>query len=349
MAILTTPSHKKAVNHVLSAADNIIPYPRTAEFLPLAACLSEMLSRCMDGKQNSAIRKGLLDRVGDLATVPTCLGLVKAYMKLFSTRIDKLQSPAEKERSLLQLANSWFDGKATDCYRFIDILYEWVYMIFHYVGVKPAIAFIVGRAAKSGIRYFAAIVAIHKFLARLKLQSFEQLGVVQADLTAAAKQLECRAHAAALELIATFEHTKTALDLATFERDCPESDALLDRLRNPVEEPIVLVPINDQFEPISDPGSSCDSFERLMLPDGSAGADTYDLCEAICPPPDDENFERIELDPEPEPFKADTPNLFADLSAQQPIRSEFIGKASPDRPARQSITAEEDWDVLLKF
>jgi hypothetical protein len=314
----------------------------------------------MDGKQNSAIRKGLLDRAGDLVTIPTCIGLAKAYMKLVSTRIDKLKSPAEKERSLLQLANSWFDGKATDCYSFADIIYDWVYMIFHYVGVKPAIGFIIGRISKSGIRYFAAIVAIHKFLSRLKLQSFDELSVLQADLTAAARRLECRAHATALELIASFEYTKTALDLAAFERDCPESDALLDKLRNPVEEPVVAVPIDDQFEPISDPGSSCDSFERIPLPDGSADADTYRLWEPISPPPEDEDFERIELEPEPEPepFEADGPNVPVDLAAQhQPIRSEFLELIGtppqpgppPDRLSRRPSTVEEDWDALLKF
>jgi hypothetical protein len=388
LAILTTPSYKKGVAHVLNAADKIIPYPDAAEFPPLVFCLLEMLSRCMDGKQTDSVHKHLTIKARALVTIPASYFLAKTYIRVVSTRIEKLVDVQNREASLWKLVNAWFDG-GPDCYNMCDIVREWMFMIYHAVGVRAVITFIHHRISKPGLRFFVVIAAIHRFLTGLRSQASTSMETIRADLEAAGTQLEasCTARGVALRLIANGTDVKSALDLASWGADCPETEAILRALRGgdtpeqteelPLgDDGVGSISPGDQFEPITGACSSCEGFDRIVqspevpyegidLP--AMTPDTYRLWEPIypglspqVPPPSDEDgFERIEVDqePEPEPFvEADSPVPSVDTPAPPPlpsIRSEFLGLIGTPPPPAAVVSgpsnAEDDWDDLLKF
>jgi hypothetical protein len=164
--------------------------------------------------------------VGDsLDTEPACLSLISISLQVLQERGYKSASPAQREAFLIEKATAWLrDCSRFDCVAMADILYKWAKALEDALGFEHASAIVCGQFYKYVPRFFPLFAAIVRFVWR-RGSAIGQVRLEEASLVN-----PCRAHAAALALLARGDG-RLACALASFARDCEESDRMINCLR----------------------------------------------------------------------------------------------------------------------
>jgi hypothetical protein len=263
-------------------------------------------------------------------------------------------SAHDRHQFLLRTARAWFEKwTAQDCYQVADIIYDWLFAVFMALGLPAALEFVRATLTQDGVRFFPVIVAVLRLMKALKMDKNGHLDSLKGELVAAAKAVggRRRVHAAALELAAA-GRIRAALDLAKFEGDCAEADALNARLAG--HEADGGAASDDQWERIDVSDGDVDStdgepFERI-----EPAPDVYELFEPVTPPPCQSVIEAAAAEPDEgwaEPIGDEGDNqqsleLLRDFPAHPVAR--LLSDGDPVRFRLNSILEESD-DDLIQF
>jgi hypothetical protein len=97
-------------------------------------------------------------------------------------------------------------------------------------GLLKLIPFLTCEMFESANRFFPVFAGIVKFItSRLGSQTSEIMQMLKDEMIKTGKKCQCRAHGMALMLVMEGKSRKVVLDLAKFDQDCEESNALVDQ------------------------------------------------------------------------------------------------------------------------
>jgi hypothetical protein len=215
----------------------IIPAPSSASISSAIGCLTEIFTRSTSIPFQTEGIRDIVSGVTQFIATPTSPLLTTMYIKLVTARAQK-----QGGAFLRETAQTWCNDIAgRDCYGISEIIVEWLAQILRLTSVDDCRNFIV-QSIKSGLRFFAVLVAVLKFTKLLKepaevTQTFKTLSDCADQWPGAI------AHRTALKLVSS--RKKLAMDLARFDTDCPESDLIIAALAPPVK----LTPLQPQAAP----------------------------------------------------------------------------------------------------
>jgi hypothetical protein len=138
-------------------------------------------------------------------------------------RAYKAETPGQREAFVIEKTTEWFAACARfDCLEMAEVIYEWARALQDTLGFDHASAVVCCQLHKYVPRFFPLFAAIARFLTGRDPGG----DIVARRLREASIVNPCRAHALATVLLAN-ERGRVACDLASFERDCDESDAII--------------------------------------------------------------------------------------------------------------------------
>jgi hypothetical protein len=147
---------------------------------------------------------------------------------------------------LMRTARTWFaNWSSQDFYQIADVIYDWFLALFKQLGFDAVLEFVHEHICRKGRRFFPMLVAILRFVKAFKMDANGRVNLLMGDLAAAARVIGARAHALALEFVVN-GRIRHALDLAKFDEDCVESDALAAKIMGDEAED------NGQWERLDD-------------------------------------------------------------------------------------------------
>jgi hypothetical protein len=228
LRILRTPGLKKFAPAVLAKIDKIIPDPSSAAFRGLSTCVPVVMSLSHSFKLQADPSRKIVAEIPSYIQTPTNVFLTQAYLKLAAGRAQKGGA-----KFVLGTAASWFENvSARDCYAFGDLVLEWLTLLGHHARFEDLLGFLGQYVLNSEVRFFPVFVATMRFAQSLTEPEKErQLVRIIGD-----RSNEWQGpvvHKWALKLAA--EQKRLALDFAQFDRDCPESQNMIELLNKVVE------------------------------------------------------------------------------------------------------------------
>jgi hypothetical protein len=126
---------------------------------------------------------------------------------------------------MIEKMTEWFVGSARfDCLEMADVIYEWARALQDTLGFDHASAVVCCQLHKYVPRFFPLFSAMARFVGKRGVAAGRD--IIERRLEEAALVNRCRAHALATILL-VYDGGRVACDLASFERDCEESDAII--------------------------------------------------------------------------------------------------------------------------
>lgn len=292
MAVLSMPFLKRYYPAIVSASEQVIPMPCQACFPSLSLCVTQIIELTTGIKEFSHVRKAMITRVRALLTRPSCVFLSKIYLMVVAVIAERTSNEQEREKYVLNLVKTWLkSGLAQrDSYGIGDIVYEWCATLSRYTGFSHLLRVLTQEIFKRCNRFFPVFVGVARFIKKFAVSHDSgQLEQIRTELLNVSTPMEkaCKAHAMALRLLAGNNGMKTALDLAQFDHDCPESDKILTGLtQSPAptvtDELIDLSPITEvQPPPKTNPAPFL--FEEIIVNPAPAQSPPGDFFEELFP------------------------------------------------------------------
>ena len=156
------------------------------------------------------------------------LSLFNVYIMSVSERLSKCPDDKSKDDFLIDTIEKW---KATcgvcDCMAMPDVVFEWERLIYQKMGPQRMFSYVI-FIYKYTERFFPFFVGFVKFVRTVlmkNIMSNEQ--DVEDFLKTFAVMGRCRSQSLAFLLTNDRKYTKVALSLAVFDKDCPESEAII--------------------------------------------------------------------------------------------------------------------------
>lgn len=264
--ILVLPQFKKYHSQVLPSADKLIPPPSHPAFLKAhASCISEVVALTSGVKGMAEISAKMNTIVDALFTDPMTPSLMTDLVLVVGALAEK-KSDTERQQFVLGKMKEWTDSmKSRDCYALADIIFSWSILLFRYCSSDNYIPVITKEFFEKTFRFLPVFIGVMKFLVELETSkaSAEQIGAIEEGIREQAHVIEesCRAHALALELMTEPSTRKVARDLAKFDRDCNESEAIVTQFKPSLPRKGV-----DLLELTSTPVTVAQSFVPKALP-----------------------------------------------------------------------------------
>jgi hypothetical protein len=199
----------------------LVPHAR-APFVPLAFAIHVAIRAC---PRASAAFAPLCDASDALDTEPACMSLVVPALQMLRERAYKALSAREREGFVTEKVTDWFQASARfDCTAMADVIYEWAKALQDTIGFDHASSFVCYQLPKYVPRFFPVFTAMGRFVAK-QGPGGDRAAAVQ-RLEEAALVNRCRAHALATLLLAR-GRGRQACELASFDRDCEESEQMI--------------------------------------------------------------------------------------------------------------------------
>jgi hypothetical protein len=216
---------------ILQAIAEIIPTAEKATFLNMGSIIPTAIQ--LIPAINDQLR--YLCRLSDqLLTQPTSFPLAKIYIAALGQRASKSASRREKEAMVTDHLAMWLTGyQYTESYAMDEIVFEWATLIHEKLGPDQVLGHLCYQFYKH-VRFLPLFVGLGRFLRKLRLVL--QAGIIQDVIEHTAMVIPCQAHAMAFLLINRVDHTRLAVELAVFGGDCPQSEAILARHPELMEE-----------------------------------------------------------------------------------------------------------------
>ena len=223
--ILAQDSLKRHHEIVIKMCSQFIPRPDRASFISVSGCLPRIIRLV----NTPTIPLLYVTKQSDsLVTVPMSESLFKVYIRCIGERLEKYPDEQSKDDFLAEKINQW---RATcvvcDCAAMTDILYEWMHFIHLWFGPDEMSKYIL-LIYKAINRFFPFYVAFVRLLRKdlgKDIQNGFDFSVIGKQTFAVMTESNCRA--LAFLLMEDKEYARVALDLALFDRDCEESEAMI--------------------------------------------------------------------------------------------------------------------------
>lgn len=215
--IMTRPALVQYQKTLLKSFESIMPSPASAAFPAMSVIVPKMIA-IGDGD----FAKRALAFSDKLNTKPASLFLMRCQIQIIREEASKMKS---FDTFILDMATEFltrahkFDGPYMS-----DILFEYISFITESLGFTDGVQFVVLQFHKYIPRFTSLFVA----LARLYNKVDEEKKSLILSLLPTV--LVTKAHRVAIQCIGNKQKMVEALKLATYEYDCPQSDAIIQKL-----------------------------------------------------------------------------------------------------------------------
>ena len=165
-----------------------------------------------------------------LLTKPGNFILFRSYLMAARYRAKTALNTQQEETYLSDCITNWMQKcKEFDCYQMGDIVFEWEGLIFSTNGIEQLLSTVCYQFVKYMPRFLPLFVGLSRFVrSYIKSASKNDVEKIQLTLKNSALLINEKCHALSLLLLDKKEYYRTAVELASFDKDCPESDALID-------------------------------------------------------------------------------------------------------------------------
>jgi hypothetical protein len=228
LKILARKAHSGFCSFLLVSAPKVLPDPASATFPAVGECLPHIVSQVISHALYVDIAEKLLAMTWQLETAPPSLLLARLAMTIVGIRADKL--PGEERKAfVMDWFRDWIEmvARGGDCYGLAELVCDACAAVLRVAGLTAMTPLLTGELLRSAPRFFPVFVGVAKFvrdrIAQTRLAG--RVARLREEFAAAGKQMECRAHAAAMAMI--FDGARTGVDLAGFAADCEESDRII--------------------------------------------------------------------------------------------------------------------------
>ena len=224
--ILNNPLYNQFYPLILDGCSKLIPSYEQASFAALSMALPRLI--IIHTELTDDLLK--LFKISDsLLTKPGSYFLFKIYILALRARANKAETTQQKESFISDNITSWMQHcKEYDCYQMSELVYEWENLIFQMYGLEQLLSIICYQFFKYMPRFLPLFIAFSRFVRRyIKVASQDDKDSIEEALKGAAMMNSQKSHALSLLLITKTEYYITALDLATFPEDCPESESII--------------------------------------------------------------------------------------------------------------------------
>lgn len=211
---------------IIKHCQELVPTRNDVSFASFVACLPRLIALISDQEDQL---KYLCEIGDDLLTAPLSYFLFRTYLMTLRERAGKARTPAEKENYLMDNLGIWLKkAEICDCYRLPDVIFDWEMLIYQNLGLDYLISVAWLQMHKLIKRFFPFFIALNRFIKKeapsLGPDDKTSIDVRLGDF---ALMDRTRAHSLALLLCRSGQYSTEMLDLAMFDCDCPESEAII--------------------------------------------------------------------------------------------------------------------------
>jgi hypothetical protein len=140
-------------------------------------------------------------------------------------RACKAETPGQRDAFMIEKLTEWFVGSAPfDCLEMADVIYEFARALQDTLGFDHPSAVVCCQLHKCVPLFWPLFSAIARFVGKRGAAAGSD--IIERRLEEAALVNGCRAQALATIFLAN-DGGQVACDLASFERDCKQSDAII--------------------------------------------------------------------------------------------------------------------------
>ncbi|OHT14401.1 hypothetical protein TRFO_15175 [Tritrichomonas foetus] len=232
--ILNNTALKKHHQQFVSGLSEIIPACDDASFSSYYIVLAHALSATEDNPKLAEESQIFKKRMSELIQNPPCTAfLLKTYIKMIIARAEKIQPKAKQEYYVMEEMSSFMNNLQNQCdfYDLSSVICEWCSALNRFNGFTQLLPVMTDQIFRNSPRFFPVFVGVSLFLKKYKMAcpNQELISRVNASFVGCGKQMTLihRAHGVAMQLLTDPSKMSLALDLASFEDDCPESDSIL--------------------------------------------------------------------------------------------------------------------------
>lgn len=238
--ILTLPVFKKSQKELIESLPKIISRPADASFSMHYLLLVQAIGLVEEKKQFDDEQILFQNMAYNLFcnTVSTSF-LLRTYIKTIIARAEKMSSKPKQENFVMDNVTKFINiiQEKVDFYDMSSIILDWCSLLNMFNGFKQLLPIMSDHIFKNAQRFFPVFVGVAMFAKRFRnanQNNPEILKCLDSSFIGSGKQkmLIHRAHGMALQLLAVPGKMKIALDLASFDKDCPASDLIIQKLNS---------------------------------------------------------------------------------------------------------------------
>lgn len=224
--ILSQQIYQNAYIPFINDIAAIITSHELASFTSLSGCLPRLISMC---SENNDDLKRLYLITDSLMTVPGNSFLFRIYLKSISEKASKIDNQRQSESFISDYITSWMQNcKNYDNYEMSMMVYSWEDFICTYYGLEQFLSMVFYQFFKYMPRFFPLFVGYAKFIQFfMRTANRRDVDMINEAVNGVALQVPNRCHALSLLLLQEKGFMKIALNLASFPKDCHESDAII--------------------------------------------------------------------------------------------------------------------------
>ncbi|KAK8842867.1 hypothetical protein M9Y10_025733 [Tritrichomonas musculus] len=237
--ILTLPAFKKYQPNVVSSLTGIIPPISSASFQTYFVILPLSIS-FVDEKQKFADEQSFIENMSndlisnERVNIPFFANL---FLKIVKSRAEKMTPKSKQENFVMGIVNNFIENQQVNCdfYELMVFICELLTTLNMFNGFTQLLPVMSDQIFANSPRFFPTFAGVALFVKKFRIANANNqtvLAKMNASFIGAGKKMMPihRSRGMAIQMLADPSKIRTALDLASFNDDCKESDLLLQKL-----------------------------------------------------------------------------------------------------------------------